>query len=142
RAPASGEPIRVFTTRVDTIYGATCVILAPEHPLNERLLNSSAKTRAKEMMDVRANRDPGDIEKEGFFTGHYAVNPFSGEQVPIWVGNFVLMGYGTGAIMAGSPPRVAGFSISRAGKWAGAPGSRAGGGGSALGTGRAAAASA
>ena len=45
-------------------------------------------------------RDPGDIEKEGFFTGHYAVNPYSGEQVPIWVANFVLMGYGTGAIMA------------------------------------------
>ncbi len=52
------------------------------------------------MVDARANQDPGDIEKEGFFTGHYAVNPYSGEQVPIWVGNFVLMGYGTGAIMA------------------------------------------
>ena len=52
------------------------------------------------MVDARASRDPGDIEKEGFFTGHYAVNPYSGEQVPIWVGNFVLMGYGTGAIMA------------------------------------------
>ena len=52
------------------------------------------------MIDARASKDPGDIEKEGFFTGHYAVNPFSGEKVPIWVGNFVLMGYGTGAIMA------------------------------------------
>ena len=52
------------------------------------------------MVDARANQDPGEIEKQGFFTGHYAVNPFSGEQVPIWVGNFVLMGYGTGAIMA------------------------------------------
>ena len=52
------------------------------------------------MVDARANRDPGDIDKEGFFTGHYAINPFSGEKVPIWVGNFVLMGYGTGAIMA------------------------------------------
>ena len=55
---------------------------------------------AKPMVDARARKDPGDIEKEGFFTGHYAVNPFSGEKVPIWVGNFVLMGYGTGAIMA------------------------------------------
>ena len=96
----SGEPIRVFTTRVDTIFGATCVILAPEHPLNEKLLDAAGKALAKGMVDARANRDPGDIEKEGFFTGHFAVNPYSGEQAPIWVGNFVLMGYGTGAIMA------------------------------------------
>ena len=58
------------------------------------------KARAKAMVDARAGRDPGDIVKEGFFTGHYAVNPYSGEKVPIWIGNFVLMGYGTGAIMA------------------------------------------
>ncbi len=95
-----GRPIRVFTTRVDTIYGATCVILAPEHPLNEDLLDTEGKARAKAMVDERANRDPGDIVKEGFFTGHYAVNPFNGEKVPIWIANFVLMGYGTGAIMA------------------------------------------
>jgi leucyl-tRNA synthetase len=100
RLEETGEPIRVFTTRVDTIYGATCVILAPEHALNERLLDAAGKARAKAMVDARANRDPGDIEKEGFFTGHYAVNPYSGERAPIWVGNFVLMGYGTGAIMA------------------------------------------
>jgi leucyl-tRNA synthetase len=96
----TGEPIRVFTTRVDTIYGATCVIVAPEHPLNEKLLDAEGKARVKAMVDARANRDPGDIEKEGFFSGHYAVNPFNGERVPIWVANFVLMGYGTGAIMA------------------------------------------
>jgi leucyl-tRNA synthetase len=96
----AGEPIRVFTTRVDTIYGATCVILAPEHPLNEKLLDAEGKARAKAMVDARANRDLGDIEKEGFFTGRYAVNPYNGEKIPIWVGNFVLMGYGTGAIMA------------------------------------------
>jgi leucyl-tRNA synthetase len=96
----TGEPIRVFTTRVDTIYGVTCVILAPEHPLNEKLLDAEGKAHAKAMVDARANRDPGDIEKEGFFSGHYAVNPFNGEQAPIWIANFVLMGYGTGAIMA------------------------------------------
>jgi leucyl-tRNA synthetase len=96
----TGEPIRVFTTRVDTIYGATCVILAPEHPLTERLLDSDGKAHAKAMVDARANQDPGDIDKEGFFSGHYAINPFSGEKVPIWIANFVLMGYGTGAIMA------------------------------------------
>ncbi len=96
----TGEKIRVFTTRVDTIYGATCVILAPEHPLNAQLLDATGQARAKAMVDARAGRDPGDIEKEGFFTGSYAVNPYSGEKVPIWIGNFVLMGYGTGAIMA------------------------------------------
>jgi leucyl-tRNA synthetase len=97
---ATGEKIRVFTTRVDTIYGATCVILAPEHPLNATLLDAAGLARAKAMVDARAGRDPGDIEKEGFFTGGYAINPYSGKKVPIWVGNFVLMGYGTGAIMA------------------------------------------
>ena len=93
-------PIRVFTTRVDTIFGATCVILAPEHPLVEQMVDSAGRARAKQMVDARANKDPGDVEKEGFFTGHYAVNPYSGERVPIWVANFVLMSYGTGAIMA------------------------------------------
>ena len=96
----SGEPIRVFTTRVDTIYGATCVILAPEHPLTAQLLDAAGQARAKGMVDARAGRDPGNIEKDGFFTGHFAVNPYSKERVPIWVANFVLMGYGTGAIMA------------------------------------------
>jgi leucyl-tRNA synthetase len=96
----SGEPIRVFTTRVDTIFGATCVILAPEHPLVARLASGEAQSQVKKMIDDRARRDPGDPVKEGFFTGHWAVNSYSGERVPIWVGNFVLMGYGTGAIMA------------------------------------------
>src|SRR5579862_2955091 len=96
----TGEPIRVFTTRVDTIYGATCVILAPEHPLAAQLLDEAGRARAKQMIDGRAQKGPGDIEKDGYFTGHYAVNPYSKEKVPIWIGNFVLMGYGTGAIMA------------------------------------------
>ena len=96
----TGQPIRVFTTRVDTIYGATCVILAPEHPLTDSLLDADLKAKAKAMVDSRAGRDPGDIDKEGLFTGHYAINPYSGEKVPIWIANFVLMGYGTGAIMA------------------------------------------
>src|SRR5437868_6192224 len=96
----TGEPIRVFTTRVDTIYGATCVILAPEHPLSGKLLDEAGRARAKQMIDSRASKGPGDIEKDGHFAGHQAVNPYSGEKVPIWIGNFVLMGYGTGAIMA------------------------------------------
>ena len=60
----------------------------------------ACKAQAKAMVDSRAGRDPGDIDKEGLFTGRYAVNPYSGEKVPIWIANFVLMGYGTGAIMA------------------------------------------
>jgi len=96
----STERIRVFTTRVDTIYGATCVILAPEHPLADKLLDEAGRARAKQMIDGRAQKGPGDIEKDGHFTGHYAVNPYSGEKLPIWIGNFVLIGYGTGAIMA------------------------------------------
>ncbi len=95
-----GPPIRVFTTRIDTIFGATCLILAPQHPAANALLGPEMKARAKAMVDSAASKGPGDIVKEGFFTGHFAVNPFSREKLPVWVGNFVLMGYGTGAIMA------------------------------------------
>jgi leucyl-tRNA synthetase len=96
----SDQKIRVFTTRVDTIFGATCVILAPEHPVVESLIAPELKEPLKAMIDARARKDPGDLEKEGLFTGKYAINPFSGDRIPIWIGNFILMGYGTGAIMA------------------------------------------
>ncbi|MDP8981728.1 MAG: leucine--tRNA ligase [Acidobacteriota bacterium] len=94
----TGHPIRIFTTRIDTIFGATCLILAPEHPLAASLLPGDP--RIKQMIDKRAAAGPSDVDKEGFNTGAFAVNPFSGEEIPIWIGNFVLMGYGTGAIMA------------------------------------------
>ncbi len=98
---ATGEKIRIFTTRVDTIYGATCLILAPEHPLVEKLVTEEDdQARIKEMIDAAARKDPGELEKEGLFTGYYAIQPFSDAKVPVWIGNFVLMGYGTGAIMA------------------------------------------
>jgi leucyl-tRNA synthetase len=100
RIEATGAPIRVFTTRVDTIYGATCLILAPEHPLVAELITGELKAQVKRMIDSRAAKGPGDIEKEGLFTGKYGINPYSGEKIPVWIGNFVLMGYGTGAIMA------------------------------------------
>jgi leucyl-tRNA synthetase len=93
-------PVRVFTTRIDTIYGATCMILAPEHEIVATRLGAEAQAAAKKMIDARAQQGPGDVEKEGFDTGLRASNPFSGETIPVWVGNFVLMGYGTGAIMA------------------------------------------
>ncbi|HEX4228587.1 MAG TPA: leucine--tRNA ligase [Bryobacteraceae bacterium] len=97
----SGEKVRIFTTRIDTIYGATCLILAPEHPLVSTLVtNEDDRLKIKEMIDATARQDPGNIEKLGLFTGAYAIHPFNGVRVPIWIGNFVLMGYGTGAIMA------------------------------------------
>jgi leucyl-tRNA synthetase len=99
-AGVSSAKIRVFTTRVDTIYGATCVILALEHPLAHRLLDDAGRAKARQMIDARKQTGPGDVVKDGVFTGHYAINPYSGEKVPIWIGNFVLMDYGTGAIMA------------------------------------------
>lgn len=100
RLETTNEPIRVFTTRVDTIFGASCVILAPEHPLTAGLTAVEQQSELKRILEDQSRKDPAEIEKEGFFTGHYAVNPYSGEKVPVWVGNFVLANYGTGAIMA------------------------------------------
>ncbi|MGE3955288.1 MAG: leucine--tRNA ligase [Vicinamibacterales bacterium] len=98
--------IEIFTTRIDTIFGATFVLLAPEHALVERFAAESdapeafrAKVQQFRALDREA-RLTGAIEKEGFDTGRTALNPFTGQQVPIWVANFVLSDYGTGAIMA------------------------------------------
>jgi leucyl-tRNA synthetase len=93
----SGEEVRVFTTRVDTIFGATCVILAPQHPW---VAQFGLAEKAAPMIAAQKDKAADDLEKDGFFTGRYAINPYSGEKAPIWVGNFVLWGYGTGAIMA------------------------------------------
>lgn len=99
------EVIEVFTTRIDTIFGATFVLLAPEHELVERLAASTADPQAfKAHVDRfrrqdRAARQSGQVEKEGFFTGRMATNPFTGEAVPVWIANFVLGEYGTGAVM-------------------------------------------
>src|SRR5207248_8090504 len=86
------ENIRIFTTRIDTIYGATCLIVAPQHPLVEVLVtDESERMQVKEMIDATARQDPGNIEKIGLFTGHSAVHPFSGLKIPVWIGNFVVM---------------------------------------------------
>lgn len=99
-----GGEIKVFTTRIDTIFGATFCVLAPEHPLVDELMSGAGSGPLEVLARLRGQdrraRLAGQVEKEGLFTGRYATNPFSGEKVPIWVGNFVLMGYGTGAIMA------------------------------------------
>ncbi len=95
-----GRPVPIFTTRVDTIFGATCVLLAPEHPLAAELVPAEERARLKAMIDARARREAAETDKEGIFTGRYALNPYNSERLPIWIANFVLMEYGTGAIMA------------------------------------------
>jgi len=98
--------IRVFTTRVDTIFGATSVQLASEHPLVPELTagNADLEREISAMIDsqktAREAGDKSEVEKHGVFTGRYAINPYNGERVPIWVANYILMGYGTGAIMS------------------------------------------
>ena len=98
------DVITVFTTRPDTLFGATYVALAPEHPLVSQLVN--ADTRAKVEAYIQAAQQKSDVERQenkdktGVFTGSYAINPVNGQKVPIWVADYILGGYGTGAIMA------------------------------------------
>jgi leucyl-tRNA synthetase len=100
------QTVEVFTTRIDTLYGATFVLLAPEHALVEQFARESPdpdgfRARAARFRGQdRTGRLTGEVEKEGFDTGRHAVNPFTGRPVPIWVANFVLGEYGTGAVMA------------------------------------------
>src|SRR5438045_4624141 len=103
---AAGEAITVFTTRVDTIFGATSVQLAPEHPITQKLADADAGLRVRvdqliaEQSNAKERGDIGEIEKHGVNTGNFAMNPYNGERVPIWVANYILMDYGTGAIMS------------------------------------------
>jgi leucyl-tRNA synthetase len=105
-AGPAGDKITVFTTRVDTIYGATSLQLAPEHPLVADLVAGHPVLRDKvdemlaEQRKAKEKGDVGAIDKHGVFTHRYAINPYNGEKVPIWVANYVLLDYGTGAIMS------------------------------------------
>ncbi len=105
-AKTTGDKITVFTTRIDTIYGATSIQLAPEHPLVKEFAAENAKLaeEVSSLLDqqkkAREAGDIGEIEKHGVFTGHYAINPFNQERLPIWVANYILSDYGTGAIMS------------------------------------------
>jgi leucyl-tRNA synthetase len=101
----AGDAIEVFTTRPDTLWGATFMVLAPEHPLVEKVTMPEQadavavyQAQAERMGDIQ--RETVDREKTGVFTGGYAVNPVNGEKIPIWIADYVMMGYGTGAIMA------------------------------------------
>src|SRR5512138_2804288 len=101
RAP----PLKVFTTRVDTIFGCTYVVLAPEHPLVEQVTAADRRAEVRAFVDRMKKTDAVDrmgenAPKEGVFTGAHAVNPYTGEEVPVWIANFVLAEYGTGAVMS------------------------------------------
>src|SRR2546430_2765331 len=105
-AGPAGSTISVFTTRVDTIYGATSVQLAPEHPLVSDLTAKDPSLKVKvdqlitEQRKAKEAGDIGEIEKHGVNTGRYAINPYNREKIPIWVANYIVMDYGTGAIMS------------------------------------------
>jgi leucyl-tRNA synthetase len=101
-----GVKITVFTTRVDTIFGATSIQLAPEQPIVAELISGDPALLAQvedlltEQRKAKERGDVGSIEKHGVFTGRYAINPFNNERIPIWIANYILMDYGTGAIMS------------------------------------------
>lgn len=102
---AKSGTVRVFTTRIDTIYGADAVVLAAEHPVIQANIDHFSEEVASKIAFIRAeNTKPTDheaeIEKDGIDTGLRAINPFSGEELPVWVGNYVMMEYGTGAVMS------------------------------------------
>ncbi|NBV82130.1 MAG: leucine--tRNA ligase, partial [Actinobacteria bacterium] len=103
-ASGAGD-IEVFTTRPDTLFGATFMVLSPEHPLVDSLTTPAQRTaveayRAQAASAAEADRQSDTREKTGVFVGAYAVNPVTGKEVPVWIADYVLMGYGTGAIMA------------------------------------------
>ena len=104
-AEPGDDVLRVYTTRPDTLHGATYMVIAPEHPLVNHLTIDNKKSAVQEYCrtaSLKSDLDRTDLakEKSGVFTGSYAVNPVNGEQVPIWIADYVLISYGTGAIMA------------------------------------------
>ena len=100
----SNTEIRVFTTRADTIFGATYLVLAPEHPLVDSITTDEQRTEVQAYVATAARQDlvtrKTTREKTGVFTGAYAANPGTGQPIPVWIADYVLMEYGTGAIMA------------------------------------------
>jgi leucyl-tRNA synthetase len=100
-----GDEMPVFTTRPDTLWGATFMVMAPEHPLVDELTTAEQRAEVDAYVEQAARasdieREAADREKTGVFTGAYAINPVNGERIPIWVADYVLMTYGSGAIMA------------------------------------------
>ena len=103
--PSIKEHIRVFTTRHDTLFGATYMVIAPEHPLVSKLVTDEQKEAVERYIEEASKKsdlDRTDLNKDktGVFLGNYAINPVNSEKMPIWISDYVIMGYGTGAIMA------------------------------------------
>ena len=103
--PSISKHLEVFTTRHDTLFGATYIVIAPEHPLVEDLLIEDQRTLVKQYIEETSKKSDLDRtelnkEKNGVFLGSYAINPANGKEIPIWISDYVIMGYGTGAIMA------------------------------------------
>lgn len=101
----SGQEIKIFTTRPDTLWGVTFMVLAPEHPLVQQITTPEYRLAVEDYVAQAARQSEIERlattkEKTGVFTGAYAVNPVNGEKIPIWIADYVMMGYGTGAIMA------------------------------------------
>ncbi|MBA4058467.1 MAG: leucine--tRNA ligase, partial [Marivirga sp.] len=100
-----GEAIRVFTTRIDTIYGVTFMVIAPEHELVEKITTAEQRSEVQKYVEIAKNRSERERMSEvkrisGVFTGAYVINPFNQAKIPVWIADYVLAGYGTGAVMA------------------------------------------
>src|SRR5437764_10973425 len=108
--------LRVFTTRPDTVFGATFMVIAPEHELVKRIVTAEQRAAVdayieRTKAETEIERLSTEHEKTGVFTGAYAVNPFTDERIPIWVADYVLATYGTGAIMAVPAPDARDFEF-------------------------------
>jgi leucyl-tRNA synthetase len=120
-AVEGGEPLEVFTTRPDTVWGATFMVLAPEHPLVGKITTEERRqaveayaTEARSQSEIERMSTDAAKPKTGVFTGAYAINPITDERIPIWIADYVLMGYGTGAIMAVPAHDERDFAFARA----------------------------
>ena len=115
----AGDPLPVFTTRPDTLWGATFMVLAPEHPLVSKVTDAAQQAEVKAYVAAAVRqtdiqREAADKDKSGVFTGGYAVNPVNAERIPIWIADYVLMTYGTGAIMGVPAHDERDFAFARA----------------------------
>jgi len=114
-----GESLEVFTTRPDTLWGVTFMVLAPEHPLVQKITTPEQQAEIEQYIldaarQTDIQRESSDKEKTGVFTGGYAINPVNGERIPVWIADYVLMTYGTGAIMAVPAHDERDFAFARA----------------------------
>ena len=129
----SGAPVPVFTTRPDTLFGVTFFVLAPEHPMVSSLTTPEQRRAVEAYQNQAARQSEVERmvetrEKTGVFTGGYVINPLSGERVPVWIADYVLPGYGTGAVMGVPAHDQRDFEFARKYRFARASGDRPAGG--------------